>query len=236
MSVGGGEAVPNTGTRVSRGADRQSPIEGAELDEGRLVLAVLDGEEAAFAALVRRRHSMLVRMARLYVPDCVPEDLLQDVWVELLSRLDHLDAGVSLRVSLLKILLDRARHRSPAAGARIPFAADWDPSADSDAPSVDPSSFRTSEPWIGHWAVPVADWEQGPLAGSLSRSTLDRVEEALAMLPPAQREVITLRDVEGWTSSDVSDALGIAEKTQRLLLHRARARIRASLEITLREN
>ena len=181
----------------------RSSIKDADADQAQLILALRGGDEAAFVSLVERHHAMLVRMARLYLPDC-PDDVAHDVWIDLLRRLDCLDAGAPVRVTLLTILFDQVRRRAPSGEIPVPFAAHWDPAVDPASPSVDPSSFRSSDPWIGHWAVPVADWGQAPVDRLLSRQTRDRVDAAVASLPPAERDVIALREVEGWTPAEVS--------------------------------
>ena len=178
---------------------------------------------------------MLTRMARLYVTDGAADGLAQDVWRSAFCQIDQLDAGVSLRVALLTILHEQARHRLPAEEARIPFAAHWDPAIEPVAPGVDPARFRTGEPWPGHWAVSVPEWEPMRVEQLLARPSSARIEDEIAKLPQAQREVLTLRDVEGWTSGEVSTALGITEATQRLLLHGGRSRMRAALDAIILE-
>jgi RNA polymerase sigma-70 factor (ECF subfamily) len=206
----------------------------ATMDEWCLVDALRAGDEAAFIALIGRHHAALVRLARLYVPARVAEDLVQDVWAGMLSDLDRLSRVVSLRVSLFTILLDRARTRRPADAGALPFAAQWSRHAElDDAPVLDPSYFRASGPWVGHWAAPVPAWADPSIAPILARELHSLVEAAMVTLPPAQREVVTLRDVEGWTPDEVSSALGIAATTQRALLHHGRTRIRAALDACL---
>jgi RNA polymerase sigma-70 factor (ECF subfamily) len=216
-------------TEASHGLRRQ-PDQSAE----RRVLAALgSGDESAFVALVGRHQSALLRLARLYAADHLVDGLIHDVWTALVGSIAAIDPAVSLRVTLVRFLLDAARRRVPDTAASIPFAAGWDPMADAPSPSVDPSKFRAAEPWIGHWASPVAAWDELPGTQPISRELRARIEAAIAMLSPAQHEVIALRDVEGWSSSDVSTAVGIAETTQRMFLHRARSRIRALLDSTL---
>jgi RNA polymerase sigma-70 factor, ECF subfamily len=235
MSVGGQGAAPLAGGEVSHGRVRHSAIGSIDAAEQALLQRARVGDEAAFVALVKCHHAMLVRMARLYVDDGA-DALAQEVWIVLLNGIDQLDTRRSLRVALLDILIGQLRDCVPAATtSRVPYAAQADPETDLASPSVDPTSFRTSDPWIGHWAVPVAEWGQVLVERLDSEAIRLRIEQAMATLPPAQREVVTLRDVEGWTSVEVSDALGIAETTQRSLLHRARSRIRACLDADLQQ-
>lgn len=234
MSVGGKEAAPIARGTPSHGAACQPSIESFGTAEEGLLQRARGGDEAAFVALVTRHHAMLVRMARLYIDDDV-DALAQEVWIALLNGSDEVDAHRSLRVALLTILFEQLRDRVPAQSSRIPSAAQWDPVTDPAPPSVDASSFRTSDPWIGHWAVPVVEWGQSTVVRLDSNEARARIEHAMVMLSPAKREVVTLRDVEGWTSIEVSDALGIAETTQRSLLHQGRSRIRACLDADLQQ-
>lgn len=220
-----GDPTPFTGTWVNQDAGSS----GAAA-EHRLVLALRDGDEAAFVTLVRRYHPMLGRMARLYVSDDEADKLAQDVWCGALSRLDALADCDSFRVALLALLHERARHHRSSAAPPVPFAAHWDAESVPTGPSVDPSRFRTGEPWSGHWAVTVAEWQPSPVDQVTTRAISVRIEGAIARLPGAQREVLVLRDVEGWTAPEVSAALGISEARQRLLLHAARSGLRAALD------
>lgn len=195
--------------------------------------ALRDGDEAAFVELVRRHHPMLSRIARLYATDDAADTLAQGVWSRALRRLDQLnqrDDAPSLRVVLLLILHEQAReHRGVAAGA-IPFAAHWDPAAEPTGPALDPARFHTGEPWSGHWAVSVPVWQPVPVERPLGGPMQAQIGREIASLPDAQREVLALRDVEGWTASEVSAALGISAARQRLLLHAARSRLRSALD------
>ena len=192
--------------------------------------ALRDGDEAAFLELVRRHHSMLNRMARMYVADHSVDGLAQAVWSAMLRRLDALADDDSFRVVLLTMLHEQVRHRRDLAARAVPFAAHWDPAAAPTAPVVDPSRFRTGEPWPGHWAASVPEWQPDSTERLLSRPRQARIEREIASLPDPQREVLALRDIEGWTADEVSDALGISDARQRLLLHAARSRLRAALD------
>ena len=67
--------------------------------------------------------------------------------------------------------------------ARIPFAAHWDPAIEPVAPAVDPARFRTGEPWPGHWAVSVPEWEPMRVEQLLARPSSARIEHEIAKLP-----------------------------------------------------
>ena len=152
-----------------------------------------------------------------------------------IPRTPSIDDGLpraSLKTWLFRILVNRARTRSEREGPTIPFSALWDASREPNEPAVDPDRFlpATDPDWPFHWAVPPKAWGSSPEGEVLAREALELVERAIAELPPAQREVITLRDVEGWESEEVCNVLGISETNQRVLLHRARSRVRAALE------
>jgi RNA polymerase sigma-70 factor, ECF subfamily len=199
------------------------------------VRALRDGDEAAFVELVRRHHSMLRRMARVYVADDAADGLAQDVWSSALGQVDRLDDSPSLRVVLLAILHEQAPHRRASAAGSVPFAEHWDPATEPVGPGVDPYRFRTGEPWPGHWAVSVPEWQPVPIERLLAGPNQARIEREIASLPGAQREVLVLRDVEGWTASEVSTALGVSDAKQRLLLHAARSRLRAELDAMIQD-
>jgi RNA polymerase sigma-70 factor (ECF subfamily) len=100
--------------------------------------------------------------------------------------------------------------------------------AGGDEPAVDPDRFLgadSAEP--GAWASPPRAWPEDRL---LEKETLGVIQMAIEQLPDAQREVIRLRDVEGWTPMEVAEALEITDGNQRVLLHRARSKVRAALE------
>jgi RNA polymerase sigma-70 factor (ECF subfamily) len=204
-------------------------------EERRLLRVLQDGDEGAFVALVGRHHAMLCRMARIYVVDDAVEGLVQGVWGRMLGLLDKLDGTPSLRVALLRILHEQARQRRAPHARAIPFAAHWDSVTESFGPAVDPAQFRTGEPWPDHWAVSVAEWQPAPVDRLIGGPGQARIEREIADLPGAQREVLALRDVEGWTSGEVSDALDISRTRQRLLLHAARSRLRAVLDAMIQE-
>jgi RNA polymerase sigma-70 factor, ECF subfamily len=236
MNTGSWSASPSASSQpLTVGTMLHPSVSDRDPEERPLVQGLRDGDEAAFVSLIRRHHPMLTRRARLYVADGAADDLAQDVWRSAFGQIDQLDAGMSVRVALLTILHEQARCRLPAEEARIPFAAHWDPANEPVAPSVNPARFRTGEPWPGHWAISVPEWETTRVEQLLTCPSSARIEDEIARLPQAQREVLTLRDVEGWTSGEVSAALGITEATQRLLLHGGRSRMRAALDAIILE-
>lgn len=202
-------------------------------DDAMLVDALRRRDERAFVQIVRQYHGQLLRLAMVYARSrAVAEEIVQDVWLGVVQGVDAFEGRSSFKTWLFRILVNRARTRAEREGRTIPFSHLWDASAGPHEPAVDPDRFlpATDPEWPLHWAMPPKAWDSAPDAQLLARESLDLVERAIADLPPAQREVITLRDVEGWEADEVCNVLGISETNQRVLLHRARSRVRAALE------
>ena len=190
--------------------------------------ALRRGDEAAFLRLVRTQHSALVRLALVYAPSReVAEECVQETWIAVLRGLDGFEGRASLRTWISRILVNIVRRRAAAEHRELPFSSLGD-SGDA-VPAVEPERFFRSGPNEGHWASPPREWSV-PEQEMLSHELRDVVAAAIAALPPNQRVVITLRDVEGWTSDEVGALLEIEPGNQRVLLHRARSRVRAALE------
>lgn len=200
-------------------------------DDRTLVEALQRGDERAFVQLVEAYQGLLIRLAMPYVAHhAMAEDVVQETWLGVLRGLDRFEARSSLKTWLCRILVNRARTRAQRDGRLVPFASFWGPDDEADEPTVDPSRFHPSGQYEGHWMSMVQSWEDLPEESLLSEETRERVKAAIEALPVNQRTVITLRDVEGWASPDVCEALQISEANQRVLLHRARAKVRQALE------
>jgi RNA polymerase sigma-70 factor (ECF subfamily) len=204
----------------------------ATADDIALVAALRAGDEAAFRKLVATHQVALLRLARLYLHDAaVAEEVVQDTWVGVLHGLERFEQRASLKTWIFQILVNRARTAAGREGRTIPFAVAFDHATAPDEPAVEPDRFLTAEEsneFSGWWATPPQEWST-PEARLLAAETRQQITSAIAALPDAQREVITLRDVEGWSSAEVCNVLGITETNQRVLLHRARSRVRASV-------
>jgi RNA polymerase sigma-70 factor (ECF subfamily) len=220
---------PGFDSRRAVAASRMQPPAPTDDDE---LAALRAGDEAAFAALVDRYGPSLMRVARLYVrTPAVAEEVVQDTWVAVLNGLDRFEGRSSLKTWIFSILANIARTRGTREARSIPFSDLAAREAAADEPAVDPDRFQgAGDPQPGGWAVPPASWAPIPDERLLADETLDRVRDAIAELPPAQRAVIALRDVEGWSSAETRAALDLSEGNQRVLLHRARSRVRAALE------
>jgi RNA polymerase sigma-70 factor (ECF subfamily) len=205
----------------------------APADDQSLVERARDGDEDAFAVLVRRYSPMLMRLARMYVPtDALAEDVVQETWVAVLRGLDRFEGRSSFKTWLFRILVNRAKTRGVREHRSIPFASvgggsgAGDDDGDGDGPAVDPSRFTSA----GAWTSAPADWHDDPEASLESEEALRIAREAIAELPERQRIVITLRDLEGLSSDEVRNVLDVSETNQRVLLHRARTKVRKALE------
>jgi RNA polymerase sigma-70 factor, ECF subfamily len=192
--------------------------------------ALRRGDESAFRTLVNDWHSMLFRLAMLYSPSrAIAEETVQETWLAVLRGLDGFAGKASLRTWVCRILVNIARRRAGIESRSMPFSMLLD---DGDGAAVDPERFVKCGDRSGRWdwmALP-GDWSRLPEDKALSRELQDVVSAAIAELPEGQRAVITLRDVEGLTSAEVSDMLDIQDGNQRVMLHRARSRIRQALE------
>ncbi|MBA2701496.1 MAG: sigma-70 family RNA polymerase sigma factor [Chloroflexi bacterium] len=202
-------------------------------DDETVVAALRVGDERAFIDLVQRYQCPLLRLAQTFVPSqAVAEEVVQDTWIAVIKGIDRFEGRSSLRTWVFKILTFQAKSRGERERRSIPMSAFQTAAGGADEPAIDPTRFRPSDDfrWPGHWADPPADWGSDAEARLLGRETQEVIASAMETLAPAQRLVMTLRDLEGWDSDDVCAALEISPGNQRVLLHRARSRVRASLE------
>jgi len=196
--------------------------------EARLVERLRAGDEDAFAELVRTYHSSLLRVARLFVPTAaVAEDVVQETWLGVVKGIDRFEGRSSLKTWIFRILTNTAKTRGQREARSVPFSSLEDADGTFE-PAVESGRFTP----VGHWADPPRAWPEDRL---LSRETLEVIEAAIESLTPAQRAVISLRDVEGWSAEEVRNALDLSETNQRVLLHRARAKVRRALDQYLME-
>jgi len=174
-------------------------------------------------------YPAMFAVARGYVGvRSVAEEVVQDGWVAVLNGLDRFEGRSTLRTWVLQIVANIARDRGARESRSLPFSA---LEVAAEEPLVEPERLlRRGEPFPGGWKMFPTDWRTLPESRLLSRETLDVVSAAIASLPESQQVVMTLRDVVGCDAQEVSEALGISAGNERVLLHRARARVRAALE------
>ncbi len=197
--------------------------------EEELVAALRAGDEAAFRSVVRDWHSSMLRVARIFTPSrAVAEEVVQETWLRVLGALDRFEGRSSLKTWVFRILVNTAKTRAQREGRTIPFSALQDASVIPEA-AVEPERFLPDDdPYHpGGWAAPPRALPEERLLAAETRAV---VGAAIDALPANQRAVISLRDIEGWSSDEVRNALDLSEVNQRVLLHRARARVRRALE------
>ena len=196
-------------------------------DDRALLDRVLAGDEAAFTGLIELHHGSLVRIAASFTGDrAAAEELAQETWVAVLDGLRAFERRSSLKTWIFRILMNRAKTRR-ARDARTSTFSQLEAQDGEGGDAVDPSRFDAS----GHWSQPPRRWDdETPERLLLRGEALRKLDEALKTLPTAQRTVVTLRDIEGFSSEEACAVLEVSEANQRVLLHRARARLRAALE------
>jgi RNA polymerase sigma-70 factor, ECF subfamily len=200
-----------------------------EYADAQLVAALRAGDEEAFRALVRDWHSSLLRVAQIFVPTrALGEEVVQDTWLRVLGALDRFEGRSSLKTWVFRILVNTAKTRAQREGRVIPFSSLHDPSRVPEA-AVEPERFLPDghERFPGGWSAPPRPLPEENL---IAAETRREIATAIDALPANQRAVISLRDVEGWSSDEVRNALDISEVNQRVLLHRARSKVRRALE------
>jgi len=194
-----------------------------------LVAGLRDGDEAAFELVLDAWSAGLLRLARSFVStDASAAEVVQETWLAVIQGVARFEGRSSLKTWIYRILVNTAKRRGLRESRTIPWSSLQ--TAEDEGPTVDPERFRgPGEPWEGHWREFPAPWpspEPAALAGEIRAV----VSAALARLPDRQRMVISLRDVEGLPSDEVSELLEITAANQRVLLHRARAFVRGELE------
>ena len=196
------------------------------LDDGSMIDALRRGDEGAFARLVDQYHASLRRVARLYIANrAVADEVLQDTWLGVIQGIWAFERRSSLKTWIFRILINRAKTRAAREGRSVPF-----PHFDG---AVEAAETAVAEP--GRWTHPPLDLAASPERWLLAQEARQQLQSAIAALPEHQRLVLILRDVEGCSTEEVCNALGFQETNTRVLLHRARAKVRAALEPYLKE-
>ena len=206
-------------------------------DDPALLAALRNGEEAAFAGLIDRYGGAMLRIAMIYVPSrAIAEEVVQETWLGVLQGLNRFEQRSSIKTWIFRILTNRAKTRGGRERRSVSFSAFEDSDADAFEPAVAPERFLPPEHerWPGHWATRPQSWDNLE-QHLLAQETRAHIDAAIAALPANQRSVISLRDVEGLSTDEVCGILDISEGNQRVLLHRARSKIRAALEQYLAE-
>jgi len=220
-----------TKTEQDRGEARAG-TSAVSMDEAQLVAALRSGDESAFERLIDQYQGSLLRLALIYVPSsAVAEEVVQETWVGVLQGLNRFEGRSSLKTWIIRILTNRAKTRGQRENRSTPFSELGGTDDEAEEPAVDAERFfppgHTSAGW---WVSYPRAWEDQPEERLLTQETQSVIRRAIEALPTTQREVITLRDIEGWSSEEVCNILEISETNQRVLLHRARSKARRALE------
>ena len=201
-------------------------------NNARIVAGLRAGDESVFAEVVDRYHLRMIRLASAYVGSkSVAEEVVQDAWLGVLNGIDRFRGEASFQTWLLRIVTNIAKKRGVRERRQVPFSSVWSSSDENADPPVTADRFLpASDEWAGHWAAELRSWAGEPEARLLAGECQSLIEEVIRSLPAAQRDVITRRDVQGWESNEVCDILQLSEGNQRVLLHRARSKVRVALE------
>lgn len=186
-----------------------------------LLDAARAGDERAFETVTSRYHVSLIRTAVRYVRDvATAEDVVQDTWIAFIESLDRFEGRCSMRTWLFRILLNKAKTRANGDRRYVQFSSVTPDGGETEC--LDGPSIR--QRWGNEHA-----WTADPEQICLGRETMDIVKRAIEALPDRLANVIELRDVQGLSASEVCEALGVTETNQRVMLHRARSRVREAL-------
>ena len=204
-------------------AGSQSPGSVVSEEDLRLVEALRSGNESAFVSLIDMYHSSMLRLAMIFVTSqAVAEEVVQETWMGVLNGLDRFEGRSSLKTWIFRILTNRAKTRAQREGRSVPFSS----LPEFTSELHEPERFQgPDQRWPGHWVSFPRSWDEIPEERILSQETMTRIQEAIDTLPLGQREVITLRDIEGCTSDEACNLLGVSEANQR-----ARCKVRRALE------
>ena len=196
------------------------------LDDAALLGALRAGDEQVFCDLVRRWSGPMLRLALAHIASrAIAEEVVQEAWLTVLRSLDRFEGRSALRTWVLGIVVNIARSRNRVERRSVPL-----PSQDTEC-AVDPSRFLPADHqrWPHHWATEPVAWTT-PEDQLLAGETGQVIADAIDGLPAVQREVLVLRDVEGLTANEACNVLGLTDTNQRVLLHRARSRVRSAIE------
>ena len=219
-------------TRVSPDPDVQVPAQKAEII---LVEAIRRGEEQAFMELVDRFHSPLLRVAMTFVHcEAVAEEVVQDTWVAVLEGIHRFEGRSSLKTWIFRILMNRAKTQGVRESRYVEFPGKPAGNEQKGSEAFDDSGALGAEGWPGQCLNMVSSYGDVPADQQLmNKEMVHRIGEAIQCLSVMQRKVILLRDVEGFESDEVCRMLGLSDTNQRVLLHRARTKVRQALELCI---
>ncbi len=220
-------------SQLAGSPSRQGP---PDIESG-LIAGLRRGEESAFETLLQRHQTSLVRLARVWVRDAsAAEEVAQETWLAVVQGIHAFEGRSPLQSWIFGILANKAKRRGTRESRSRPFSA-YDSDADrDDLRGMSPDRFvPPGEEWAGHWTYPLADEESCPERHVLAEEAGGFILRQIDELPGRYRSVMLLRDVHGLTADETCAILGISAANQRVILHRARTRLRITLEPYLRE-
>jgi RNA polymerase sigma-70 factor (ECF subfamily) len=202
-------------------------------EDAQLVEGLRAGDEVAFAELMRMYGAGMLRVAQMYVSSRgVAEEVVQEAWLGVLKGIDRFEGRSSLKTWLFRIVANTAKTRGVREARSIPLSS---LGGEGEDPTVSAERFLgDGTRFPGHWGLPPASWAGVPEDRLLAAETMEIIRREVERLPPSQRAVLTLRDIEGLSAEEVCNALDLTETNGRVLLHRARSKVRAALEEYLR--
>ena len=228
-------AAPTAGASPGDSPRGTSPTPGGNAtatEERQLLEALRAGDERAFATLVDRYHETMVRVARMYVADrATAEEVVQEAWLGVLGGIERFEGRSALKTWIFRIVTNRAKTRGKREKRTVSFSM-LGPVDDEQGSEESAMFLPEGQEWAGAWAAAPESW-LGLEDRLLQQEARSVVEQAIAELPERQRMVITLRDVEGWTSEEVRNEMAVSKTNQRVLLHRARVKVRQVLDAYL---
>ena len=224
---------PDGATVLANDVTTHSSIPLSLVSDIHLLEMLRNGNEAAFVVVIDRYHASMFRLAKVYVStNAVAEEVVQEAWLGVLRGIHQFQEKSSLKTWIFRILTNCAKTRALREGRSIPFSSMHDYETQFNEPAVDAHRFTPEDDphGKGSWTIFPQRWDTIPEARLLSQETRACINHAIEALPPVQRMVITLRDIEEWTSDEVRRFLDLSEANQRVLLHRARSKVRSALE------
>lgn len=205
-------------------------------EDAALLAGLRRRDEAAFTTLVEKYHQPLIRLARRYIFDKdAAEEVVQDTWIAVLNGVDRFEGRSSLRTWIFRILTNQSfTRRGKDARADVPFSALAEAEAGTDEPSVDSDRFHSFWFLRDRWRTAPEEWGESPEQIAVRTELRNEIMSAIARLPEAQATVLTLHDVQGFSTEEICETLGITANNCRVLLHRGRAKVRTAIESKVR--
>ena len=199
-------------------------------NEALLIRRLQDGDDGAFRQVVTQYHAVMIRLAETFVPSrAIAEEVVQDTWIAVIRGIKNFEGRSSLKTWIFRILANQARDRGVRESRSTPVSS-LSSELDESELSVPIERFVGPD-GRGTWAQPLSRWSEIPEERLAVGETLRALGRTIETLPENQRRVLVLRDVEGWTSDEVRELMDISEINQRVLLHRARSKIRSRLDV-----